>query len=159
MKKSTLIGAIIAALPLLAIAVTVESVAYPEGYRSWTHVKSMVIHPDHDLADPFEGIHHVYANDAALAGLESNSYQKGATIVFDLLSQNVGGGATQEGDRKFIGVMEYDPERFAATGGWGFEVFPGNSTTERGVKDGGTSCYACHQAAKANSYVFSKYRK
>ncbi len=159
MKKIALIGAIIVILPLLAVAVTTHSVAYPDGYRSWTHVKSMVIHPDHGLADPFEGIHHVYANDAALAGLESNGYQDGATLVFDLLNQEFGGGATQEGERKFIGVMEYDTERFAATGGWGFEVFAGDSKVERGVEDGGESCFACHQAVKEDNYVFSKYRK
>jgi hypothetical protein len=159
MKNQTLVIAMVFAIPLLAIAATVDPVAYPDGYRSWTHIKSMVIHPDHSLADPFEGIHHVYANDAALAGLESNKYQDGATLVFDLLSQVIGGGATQEGERKFIGVMEYDAERFAATGGWGFEAFAGNSMTERVVEDGGGSCFACHQAAKEDSYVFSKYRK
>lgn len=159
MKKHILIGTMIAALPLLTIADSVNSVAYPDGYRSWTHVKSMVIHPDHGLADPFEGIHHIYANDAALTGLESKEYQDGATLVFDLLSQEFGDGATQEGERKFIGVMEYDAERFATTGGWGFEAFAGDSRTERVVDDGGASCFACHQAVKVDSYVFSKYRK
>lgn len=158
MRKCTLTSTIIVALPLLAIAATVDSVAYPDGYRSWTHVKSMVIHPDHGLADPFEGMHHIYANAAAIAGLESNAYQKGATLVFDLLSQEVSGGATQEGERKFVGVMEYDAERFAATGGWGFEAFAGNSKTERIVEDHGASCFACHQAVNKDSYVFSKYR-
>lgn len=159
MQKSALIGAAIVALPLLAMAVPGEPVAYPDGYRSWTHVKSMVIHADHGLADPFEGIHHVYANDAALAGLQGDAYRDGATLVFDLLGQVPGGGATQEGERKFIGVMEYDTERFAATGGWGFEVFAGDSRTERGVDDGGASCFACHQAVKENQYVFSRYRQ
>ena len=159
MKRLALLGTIIASLPLLAAAVTTHSVAYPDGYRSWTHVKSMVIHPDHSLADPFEGIHHVYANDAALAGLASNQYQNGATLVFDLLSQEIGGGATQEGARKFIGVMEYDAERFAATDGWGFEAFAGDSKVERAVADGGASCFGCHQAVKEDNYVFSKYRE
>ena len=159
MKKLALIGTIIVALPLLVVAGNTKLVAYPDGYRLWTHVKSMVIHPDHGLADPFEGIHHVYANDTALVGLESNNYQDGATLVFDLLNQELGGGATQEGVRKFIGIMEYDAERFSATGGWGFEVFVGNSKDERAVEDGGQSCFACHQAVKEDSYVFSKYRK
>ncbi|MDH4126333.1 MAG: cytochrome P460 family protein [Gammaproteobacteria bacterium] len=158
MKRLALLGTIFVSVPLLAVAMTTHSVAYPEGYRSWTHVKSMVIHPDHGLADPFEGIHHVYANDSALAGLRSNTYEDGAVLVFDLLSQVPGGGATQEGERKFIGVMEYDAERFAATGGWGFEAFAGNSTVERAVNDGGASCFACHQGAKEDNYVFSKYR-
>lgn len=159
MSKLTFIGATVVALPLLALAVTVDPVAYPEGYRSWTHVKSMVIHPEHGLADPFEGIHHIYANDAALAGLESNEYQAGATLVFDLLNQTSGGGATQEGERKFIGVMEFDAERFPTTGGWGFEAFAGDSKTERVVEDGGASCFACHQSVEKDNYVFSKYRK
>ncbi len=158
MKKYTLIISIIVAVPLLAIAATVDSVAYPYDYRSWTHVKSMVIHPEHGLADPFEGIHHIYANEAAIAGLESNDYENGAILVFDLLSQEHGDGATQEGGRKFIGVMEYDAERFAATGGWGFEAFAGDSKIERVVEDRGASCFACHQAVKKDNYVFSKYR-
>jgi len=159
MKKPALLAAIIVSLPLLAVAATTHSVAYPDGYRAWTHVKSMVIHADHSLADPFEGIHHVYANNAALVGLESEAYQDGATLVFDLLNQEEGGGATQEGARKFIGVMEFDSERFATTGGWGFEVFVGNSKDQRAVKDGGQSCFTCHQAVKESNYVFSKYRK
>ena len=159
MRKLALFGTTIVIVPLLTFAAATRSVAYPDGYRSWTHVKSMVIHPDHGLADPFEGIHHVYANDAALAGLEVDRYEDGATLVFDLLSQEQSGGATQEGKRKFIGVMEYDATQFAATGGWGFEVFAGDSKVERVVEDGGASCFACHQAVKEDNYVFSKYRK
>lgn len=159
MNKFVLLVSVVLAIPLLAIAVTADLVAYPDGYRSWTHVKSMVIHPDHGLADPFEGIHHIYANEAALAGLDTNEYGKGATFVFDLLNQEQGGGATQEGTRKFIGVMEYDAERFATTGGWGFEAFAGDSKSERVVDDGGTSCFGCHQSVKADSYVFSRYRE
>ena len=39
-------------------------VGYPEGYRSWSHVKSMIIQPGHPLEDPFGGIHHSYKNDS-----------------------------------------------------------------------------------------------
>jgi hypothetical protein len=35
------------------------AVAYPADYREWVHVKSMLIRPDHPLADPFAGIHHI----------------------------------------------------------------------------------------------------
>ncbi|MEL7448334.1 MAG: cytochrome P460 family protein [Pseudomonadota bacterium] len=159
MNKAKLTAVLLTVVPLLATAAGSTLVAYPEGYRAWTHVKSMVIHPEHGLADPFEGIHHVYANEAALAGLKGSDYKDGATIVFDLLSQQEGGDAIQEGDRKFIGVMQYDAERFQATGGWGFEAFAGNSKTERVVTDGGKSCFACHQAVQGDSYVFSKYRQ
>jgi len=66
----------------LAASVAVD---YPSGYRAWQHVKSMVIQPDHPLSDPFEGLHHIDANDAAIAGLQNGVYQRGAVFVFDLI--------------------------------------------------------------------------
>jgi Cytochrome P460 len=138
--------------------VVAGTVAYPAGYRNWAHVKSMVIQPGHSLADPFEGMHHVYANNLALAGLQGGDYSPGAVIVFDLLNVSDADNAVVEGGRKFIGVMQFDPANFAATGGWGFEAFAGDSQTERVVKDGGVSCFACHQSAKETDFVFSSYR-
>ncbi|WP_041354840.1 cytochrome P460 family protein [Nitrosococcus halophilus] len=135
-----------------------NKVAYPEGYRDWYHVKSMVIMPGHPLEDPFQGIHHIYANDKGLEGLKTGNYTKGAVLVFDLLDYEKGGNALQEGERKLIGVMEWDKERFSSTGNWGFEGFAGNSKTERLTKDGGQSCYECHTAQKDNNYVFTQLR-
>lgn len=132
---------------------------YPQDYRDWTHLKSMVIHPEHSLADPFEGIHHIYADEQARAGLRKGEYRTGATFVFDLLEYQDANGAGTEGARKFIGVMTYDARRFEATGGWGFEAFAGDSKTERVVADGGTSCFGCHTAVRDAGYVFSQYRK
>lgn len=133
-------------------------VDYPAGYRNWTHVKTMVIQPGHALADPFEGIHHVYANDRALLGLQGGDYAPGAVIAFDLLNVSTADNAVVEQDRKFIGVMAFDPAAFAATGGWGFEAFAGDSQTERVVTDGGVACFNCHQSASKTDYVFSSYR-
>ena len=42
-------------------------VPYPEKYRSWQHVKTMLIQPGHALENPFAGIHHVYANELDIA--------------------------------------------------------------------------------------------
>ena len=158
MTSKRLFLAAAAVVPLAVFAAGSELVAYPEGYRDWTHAKSMVIEADHPLADPFEGIHHTYANARALTGLQSGDWQAGAVLVLDLLNVNATDNTVQEAERKFIGVMEYDAERFAETGGWGFEVFAGNSTTERVVEDGGTSCFGCHIAAKGTDYVFTRYR-
>ncbi len=139
-------------------AVQDRPVSYPEGYRSWQHVKSMVILPGHPLENPFGGIHHIYANARAMEGLRTGNYRDGAVLVFDLLEAKSENQTIQEGTRKLIGVMERDSRRFAATGGWGFEGFAGDSKTERLVKDGGQSCYQCHQGAQATSYVFSAWR-
>jgi hypothetical protein len=133
-------------------------VAFPEGYRAWTHVKSMVIGKDHPLANPFAGIHHIYANAEALQGLESGRYGDGAVLVFDLIEAQTQDGATIEGARKFIGVMRRDAGKYAATGGWGYEVFAGGDATKPLVSDGGAGCQACHTQAAATGFVFSKYR-
>ena len=67
---------------------TVKPVAYPEGYRDWTHVKSLAItSPTHPLFDPFGGLHHIYANGKALNALKGIApYSDGATLVFDLFA-------------------------------------------------------------------------
>lgn len=147
-------------LALIANIVLAENTAvpYPEGYRSWFHTKSMLIQPGHALADPFQGIHHIYANPKALRGLKNGSYEDGAVLVFDLLKYNEKDLTIQEGERKLTGVMHKDATKYAATGGWGFEGFSGNSTSERLVKDGGKSCFACHASEKAKGYVFSEIR-
>ncbi|MEQ1636010.1 MAG: cytochrome P460 family protein [Methylococcales bacterium] len=134
------------------------NVPYPEGFRSWFHTKTMLIQPGHALANPFQGIHHLYANPKALKGLQSGTYADGAVLVFDLLNYNDKELTIQEGDRKLTGVMHRDAKKYAATGGWGFEGFAGNSKTERLVKDSGASCFACHTSEKKREYVFSELR-
>ncbi len=133
-------------------------VEYPSDYRTWQHVKSMIIQPGHPLEDPFGGIHHVYANSKAMSGLTSGEYEDGAVFVFDLLGYADVDKVIVETDRKRIDVMQYDPERFSETGGWGYDTFVGDSTTERLVQDVVVSCYGCHTGAQASNYVFSQYR-
>lgn len=135
-----------------------ESVPFPEGYRNWLHVKSMLIQPGHALENPFQGIHHVYANGKAARGLKSGNYADGSVLVFDLLKYGEKDKTIQEGERKLVGVMHKDSAQYAATGGWGFEGFAGSSKTDRLVKDGGKSCFDCHTSQKDKDYVFSELR-
>lgn len=136
----------------------VKQVKYPDGYRNWTHVKSMVIQEGHPLYEAFGGIHHVYANDKALKALKKGlPFPKDAVLVFDLLEAKADEKAIVEGSRKVVGVMQKDARRFAATGGWGFEGFKGD-TRERVVTDMKT-CFGCHEPQKEKGYVFSTYRK
>lgn len=132
---------------------------YPTGYRDWSHVKSMIIQPGHDLANPFQGIHHVYANSSAMQGLKKGKYPEGSVLVFDLLNYSNKDHMIQEGDRKLVGVMYRDSTKFASTGGWGFEGFAGNSKTERLTNDGGAGCFSCHSPQKDTGYVFSTLRE
>ena len=135
-----------------------NSVPYPEGYRSWAHIKTMLIQPGHPLENPFQGIHHIYANKKAQQGLHSGKYRDGAVIVFDLLNYIEQDATVQEADRKLIGVMYKDAKKYSKTGGWGFEAFAGDSQTDRLVNDDGNSCFACHTSQKANDFVFSRPR-
>ena len=152
-------------LPILAVLLAAPALAadppvpYPAGYRDWTHVKSMVIQPGHPLADAFGGIHHLYANAKALKGYRQGRFPDGAVIVFDLLDARSSGGAIEEGPRKVVGVMVKDAKKWPATGGWGFEGFKGDSTTERAVgANAKTACFGCHEPQKAQDYVFSRLR-
>lgn len=139
-------------------AVAGGEVPYPDNYRQWQHVKSMLIQPGHPLENPFQGIHHVYANENAVKGLETGQYADGSVLAFDLLEYTEKDNAIQEGKRKLLGVMHKDSAKYSKTGGWGFEGFSGDSNTERLTDDGGQSCYGCHIPQKESDFVFSKFR-
>ncbi len=133
-------------------------VDYPEGYRTWTHVKSMVLQEGHPLYDTFGGIHHVYANEKALSALKGEgAHEDGAVLVFDLLEASAENNAIVEGGRKVVGVMQKDANKFSSTGGWGYEGFKGD-TRERVVQDALSGCHSCHTSQKDSDYVFSQYR-
>ncbi len=135
-----------------------SSVPYPDGYRNWVHVKSMLILPGHPLYDAFGGIHHIYANSKALKGYKTGKFPDGSVIVFDLLEAKFDNNTYVEGERKVVGVMYKDSKRFKETGGWGFEAFKGN-TKERAVKNAEQDCFSCHASQEATDFVFSQYRK
>jgi Cytochrome P460 len=142
-----------------ALAASTAAVKYPEGYRGWQHVKSMVIQEGHPLHGAFGGIHHIYANQKAMRGYQMGHFPDGAVIAFDLLEAPVADGAITEGARKVLGVMQRDAKRFAATGGWGFEGFAGGDASKPVVGEkAAEACYNCHTAQKDKQFVFSAYR-
>lgn len=153
----TLLASLLVTGVALGAVVVTDPVPYPAGYRDWVHVKSMIIEPGHPLFESFGGLHHLYANAKALEGYRSGTFPDGSVIVFDLLTAVSADHAVTGGSRKVVGVMHRDSRRYAATGGWGFEGFVGDSTTERAVGDkAATACFGCHEARKANGYVFSE---
>jgi hypothetical protein len=153
-----------AVLALSAAAVPVYAagtvpVQYPDGYRHWTHVKSMELKPGHALYESFGGLHHIYANPKALKGYQTGKFANGSVIVFDLLEAKTDGNALTEGKRKVLGVMVRDSGKYAATGGWGFEGFAGGDRAKRAAGDNAaTACFACHAPQKSTNYLFSTWR-
>lgn len=137
-------------------------VPYPTGYRDWKHIKSMAITSEkHPLFAAFGGIHHVYANPKATEALKNKKpFTSGATLVLDLLETSESGGAFAEGKRKFIGVMVRDEKKYAATEGWGWEVFEEGNKDKRAVTtlEARRACATCHKEVAAHSFVFAEYR-
>jgi hypothetical protein len=146
-------------LSSVAAAADPAPVPYPKGYRDWHHVKSMVISPGHSLYDAFGGIHHLYANKAAIKGYQTGKWPDGAIIAFDLLDAKSADNTVTEGARKVLGVMHRDAKKYAATGGWGYEGFKGDSMTERAVgANAASACHQCHTTQKDAGFVFSTLR-
>ena len=156
--KTTLLCLILLSVAFITKTYADGKVAYPDGYRNWTHIKTMVLHKGHPLENPFMGIHHVYGNEKGVKGAKSGAFDDGAVLVFDLFSYNTKDNASTEGERILTGVMIKDGSRYAATGGWGFEGFKGSSQSERLVGDGGKSCYGCHASQTTTDAVFSQWR-
>ena len=134
------------------------AVPYPDGYRSWSHVKSGVIGPTHRHFATNGGFQHIYGNAEAMAGYRTRSFPEGAIIAFDWLEMRDTAGALQEGPRRQVDVMMKDSKRFATTGGWGFQRFVKDSKTERAAAPTPQQCFACHDQLKRDGLVLSRYR-
>ena len=157
--KHPLVTVALLAWTLPSLSTDAPQVPYPDGYRDWRHVKSMVIQPGHPLHESFGGIHHLYANTNARQGYKTGRFPDGSVIVFDLLEAPVTDNAISEGRRKVVGVMRKDAKKYAATGGWGYEGFGGGDRSKRVVgANAATACHACHAARKEHGYVFSSSR-
>jgi hypothetical protein len=135
-------------------------VAYPDGYRHWTHVKSATVNPASPAYAHFGGMHHIYANKAALAGYAARSFPDGSAIVFDVLEWKEAAQSSETGARRILDVMVKDSRRYAATGGWGYTEFQGDSRTERNVGPSDMAkCAGCHQKNGRQDSVFSSYQE
>lgn len=162
-RRSWLVAMAVAGLGLPALWASSDAqegaVPFPEGYRQWLHVKSMVIHePQHPLFQAFGGIHHVYVNPVGAAAARTGGpFPEGSVLVFDLLEARAEGGALVEGTRKVLAVMRKETRR-TQTGGWAFEAFREGRPEARMVTDARTQCFGCHQGQQATDYVFSRLR-
>jgi hypothetical protein len=144
-----------------------EKVPFPDGYRHWTFLHSSLIGPKLPgfWKRPCEkpctaGIFQFYANEKAMAGLRTGEYADGAIIAEELLEVlGSDSGGAKEGERRMVGVMVKDSNRYAATGGWGFGTYQ-DASREDGL-DGAAkkACFQCHVPRKDQGYVFSEYHE
>jgi len=144
--------------PVPLLAESEHQVPYPNNYRDWTRVKSMVIQEGHVHFNAFGGFHHVYANEKAASALKKGKpFKTGSVLVFELFRTIEKHHAITEGERQVIGVMIKDSKHFPETGGWGFEDFKLADPNQRLVKDMKTQCFSCHKSQKENDFVYTTY--
>jgi len=162
-KKRQAAAAIITVLSAASLFVLINTAGasrqyYPEGYRSWFHVKSMVIEEGHPLASLIGGVVHEYANKKALEGYKMGKFPDGSVIVLDVLEAKKGDKILTEGERKLLVYMKKN-SKLTETGGWEWGAYAGGDRTKQVVTDPVGQCFSCHQQAKDTDYVFGKIRK
>ena len=102
----------------------------------------------------------MYANSAALKGLETGKFDDGAIFVVDRFAYVEDNNKTlSQGDRKVIAVMQRDQQRFKDTGGWGFEAFKGGDPAQRVVTDAAKNCFGCHAPLADNNFLFTRLHR
>jgi hypothetical protein len=109
------------------------------------------------------GIFHFYANEKALEGYRTGKFPEGSVIADELLETrevpNVA-GVSIECPRRGVGVMVKDSERYAASGGWGYESFKGDSQIDgRLSPKEAKACFTCHLSRKDHDFVFTHYQE
>jgi hypothetical protein len=136
---------------------------YPEGYRSWTFLHSLIVSAKYTPLQPCEkpctaGIFHFYANERAMDGLRTGTYQDGAIIAEELLEWlTPEGSPAKEGRRRFVCVMVKDAQRYSSTGGWGYGVFDDGSRGDKLDAKARADCHTCHVAREKQGFVFAEY--
>jgi hypothetical protein len=138
-------------LPLSA-AVAADEIDFPDGYRTWTHIRSAVVGPKSPASPRFAGMHSIYANSAAMDGYKSGKFPDGSVIVFDNHEVTVFQGTELPAQRRFVDVMA------KTRGAWRFSEFAGDSRSVRNlnVAQGQQQCAACH-AQSPTDQVYSQF--
>ena len=147
---------------------SLPEVPYPDGYRQWQHVSSVVLPLPKDAAEKFPKekiaaaphglIFNIYANAAAQEGYRTGHFPDGAVLIADWFILEERGPSLIQGPRKSINVMVRDA-RYTETGGWAFEDFDKDSHTTRNVGANAVKmCFECHNRAKDHEFVFSRLK-
>jgi hypothetical protein len=104
---------------VLLVAVGVASagdggapVPFPAEYRKWAVARSLVVGPDSKSFATNGGFHHYYANEKAMEGFRTGQFPDGSVVVDERLEVRQEAGATFEGPRKSVAVMEKEATRY-----------------------------------------------
>jgi hypothetical protein len=85
-----------------------EEVPFPNGFRDWFLVNSMIVTKDSPISDQIGGIHHIYVNATGLPTLKKGGpfpYPDGTVFADDVHEFSVRDGSYVEGNKKAVPVM------------------------------------------------------
>ena len=133
-----------------------DEIPYPEGYRRWMHIKSVVVGPEHPNVK-YRGFNHVYGNEKAVEGYTSGNFPDGSSIVFDVVEVVENNNYTSEVKRHHMDVMVKDSVKFLKTGGWGYAQFESDNSPRMLTLEQKVKCFNCH--IKQKDHVFTELRK
>jgi hypothetical protein len=140
-----------------------DEVAFPNGFRDWFAVNSMIVTKDSPMVEQIGGMHIVYVNAKGLPTLKKGGpfpYPDGTVFADDVHEFSVKDASYVEGNKKAVTVMVKDAKKYETTGGWGFQVWAGGEPSKPLVPDAShavQACFACHTPQKAQDYTFSTY--
>jgi Cytochrome P460 len=131
----------------------------PAGYRDWRLIS--VAHEAGDLND----IRAILGNDTAIKAYREEKLPfPDGTMIARLAYKYV---PSEENNKAFgreqsfvagapttVQFMVKDSRKYAATGGWGFAQFTDGKPVNQAVPK---ACFACHEPAKAQDFVFTHY--
>lgn len=148
-----------------------DDAGFPEHFRSFMHVTTGIVTPGFmfngvDLGAAVPGMHNIYANEPATRGYRNvaaangRGFNDGSVIAFDLWETGVlnsgTGSFTFPARQLAVAVMEKNARKYAATGGWGFQVYAAGSRTPLLDAAAQQQCFACHQVTPGTDFVFSR---
>ena len=140
-----------------------DDVRFPNGFRDWFVVNSMIVTKDSPISGQIGGMHIIYVNAKGLPTLKKGGplpYPDGTVFADDVHEFSVKDGSYVEGTKKAVTVMVKDAKKYPSTGGWGFQVWAGGDPSKPLLPDDAHSipaCFTCHTPQKSQDYTFSTY--
>ena len=144
--------AVVAAAALPAAAGE-KPAALPRGFRSWTHVRSMVVT---DADEGMYGFHNVYADPAAAKALRARGkpvFPEGARFVVSIFEVRHEKGLVVAGAKQ-RDVVQVKDRSARETGGWRYASF---DPAGKPIAIDAGACAACHARAAETDMVFTRY--
>jgi hypothetical protein len=141
----------------------VDDVPFPNGFRDWFVVNSMIVTKDSPMSAQIGGMHIIYVNAKGLTTLKAGGpfpYPDGSVFADDVHEFSVKDGSYVEGNKKAVTVMIKDAQKYSTNGGWGFQVWAGGEPSKPLVPDAAhatQACFVCHTPQKAQDFTFSTY--